>query len=170
MLGPLKLLVHHRSFYDWKLVKATDVQKGDVALPSVHGPEFAHLQIQYNEPNTTEIGFSETDLAQTHADHVEGVTKARGGYKAKQVGGPLHGHEVEVAARNMPLYSRNEFLAKHLAEAVFPSHFPSDAVTKIEIVDSALDPADIRKLERFLNRRFVVDAEDDDQPKAKGKK
>jgi hypothetical protein len=174
MLGAMKLLIHHRSFYDWKLVPKSDVKSGDVALPSHHGPDFAHLQVHYIEPNTTEVAVNEADLIQSHADHQEGVALAHRGYKTKHVGhggGFQHGQERTVEPRHLPLLSRNEFLAKHLMDAVFPYHFPSEAVTKIEVLDSGLDPDDTKRLEKFLNRRFVTDEEDmAEPPKKKAKK
>jgi hypothetical protein len=173
MLGAMKLLVHHRSFYDWKLVPTSQVKSGDIALPSTHGPEFSHLQVQFNESNTTEVIVNEDSLHQAHADHQEGVATARRGYKAKHVGhggGFEHGAERMVAPRHLPLLTRNEFLAKHLIDAVFPYHFPSEAVSKIEVLESGLDPQDTKRLERFLNRRFVTDEEDMAEPPKKAKK
>ena len=158
MLSALKLTVYHRSFYDWKLVKASDVRPGDVAVASHLGQEFAHLQVQYNEPNTTDVVISEAALDQWVADHEEGVMNARKGYTTNHVGGPLDGQEVVVAPRNLPLKSREELLAQHLADAVFPFHFPSEHVTKIKVSD--VEDADAgKKLERFLNRRFVIEDE-----------
>lgn len=166
----MKIVVQHKSFYDWKLVGADEVKEGDVAIASVHGPKFKHVQVHYLQPNYTDVVIDDSDIDRMVADHAEAVKTARQGYTAIQEGGPLHGQEVVVAPRNVPDLTREQLIARHLENAVFPFHFPGDAVTSIALVHHQLEDDDAAKLERFLNRRFAQEDEAPKEDKAKGKK
>jgi hypothetical protein len=168
----MRLVAHHRTFFDWKLVRATDVTEGDVSLPSVHGDEFRHVQVVYDQPNSTEIHVPDADIERMYAEYEEARAVAAKGYTTKQVGGPNDGATVTVPPRNLPRLSRGELLARHLQGAVFPFHFPMEDLTKIEVVDEP--PARAEKasdeqhekrigahkearaaMAKFLNRRLL---------------
>src|SRR5207253_9248639 len=88
---------------------------------------------------------------------------------ASHEGGPQHGQEVEVAPRVLPLKSRNQLISEHLAN-VLGGHTEARHISKIRVAEPYInadgDPEDSSKLERFLNRQFVEEPDEEEEPKA----
>lgn len=167
----MRLIAHHRSFFEQKLKHVSDVKPGEVVMPSIHGLGFRSVQVHRAEANTTVIVIPDADIDRMFEDHEEARKTAASGYKAVQEGGPNHGKTVEVPPRQVPKLTRGELVARHLIGAVLPFHFPQEDLTKIEVVaDHGVDPAlkgderktaltdyeaERRSMEKFLNRRLL---------------
>ncbi len=128
-------------------------------MPSHHGPNLRHVQVTRYEPNVVHVVVPDHDIDLMERDHRAGVELARKGYTAIQEGGPLHGQEIVIPPRNLPLKSKRQLLAEHLAGAVLPYHAPSEHILGVRIVDSSLDADEQAAMERYLTRRLASDEE-----------
>lgn len=164
----MKIEVEVAQYFDWKLRHRSEVKEGEVAIPSQHGPSIVMVREQVPEPSVTTILIPDSDLQRMEEDHKLGVENAAKGYTCIATGGPMDGQEVTVAPRLLPLKSLNQLVAEHLQQAVMPFHAHSQHIRKVKVVDGDMDPAELKKLERHLNRQMVLE-DDEPAPVKRGK-
>lgn len=150
------------AYHDTELRHVSEIGSDEPSLPSHHGPSLRHVLVVREEPNVVRIGISEHDIELMERDHRAAVEQARKGYTAIHEGGAQHGQEVVVPPRNLPLKSRRQLLAEHLAGAVLPHHAPAEHVRAVRIVESTLDDNERALLERYLTRRLATETEEEE--------
>lgn len=160
----MKIEVDVLKYHDWELRHESEVTDDDVAIPSNFGPNLRHVQVLRDGPQVVYVTVPDQDIERMEREHRDAVDLARRGYQTIHEGGALHGQEVTVPPRNLPLKRSRALLAEHLAVAVLPYHAPSEHIVRVRIVDSTLDEVEQAKLERFLNRRLVDEDAVDEEP------